>query len=115
MNLIAFEIQVVRRLRSGWHVYTCDTLPGLYVASQDDKKAYNDLPLAIQTLFKLDHGVSVSVHHKTDYASFMAQIEMGRRAREAVEARTRDMMDSQQDVLTFMVGSTNNDSAAGSH
>src|SRR5262249_54817976 len=91
MTFIATEIQVLRRTRGGWHVYTCEALPGLYVASKDDKKAYNDLPTALKLLFKLDHGVDVSVHHKTDYASFMAQIEMGRRAREAVEARTRDM------------------------
>lgn len=113
MNLIATPIQVVRRLRSGWHVYTCDALPGLYVASKDDKKAYNDVPAAIKLLFKLDHGCDVSVHHVTDYASFMAQIEMGRRAREDVEARTRDMMDSHQDVLSFMIGSTHFDLAAG--
>lgn len=115
MNLIATEIQVVRRIRSGWHVYTCDALPGLYIASKNDKKAYNDVPAAIRMLFKLDFGVEVCVHHKTDYASFMAQVDMGRQAREAVEARTRDMMDSHQDVLSFMIGSTSDDRASGSH
>ncbi len=108
---IATEIQVVRRSRGGWHVYTCDALPGLYVAHQDDKKAYDDLPTAIRTLFKLDFGVDVSVHHKIDYATFM----LGDRARGALEERTREMMESHQTVLSFMIGRTDGDFASGRH
>jgi hypothetical protein len=39
MTESATEIQVVRRNRAGWHIYTCEALPGLYVASKDDKTA----------------------------------------------------------------------------
>ena len=111
MMPIATEIQVVRRTRGSWHVYTCEALPGLYVASEDDRKAYEDLPAAIRTLFKLDYGVDISVHHKTDYTTFM----LGDRARDALEERTRDMMDSHQTVLSFMIGRTDGDLTSGRH
>ncbi len=111
MTPIATEIHVVRRVRSGWYVYTCEALPGLYVASADDKKAYNDLPTAIRKLFKLDYGHEVSVHHKIDYSAFM----LGHQAREALEDRTRELMDSHQDVLSFMIGRSDGDLASGSH
>jgi hypothetical protein len=77
--------------------------------------AYNDLPTAIRMLFKLDYGADVSVHHKVDYTTFMAQIEMGHRAREAMEDRTREMMDSHQSVLSFLIGSANHDFFASRH
>jgi len=34
---------VTRKARDGWFVYTCDDLPGLYVASKNDRIAYNEL------------------------------------------------------------------------
>lgn len=111
MTPIATEIQVVRRVRGEWFVYTSDAMPGLYVASKDDKVAYNDLPAAIRMLFKLDFGSEVSVHHKIDYATFM----LGDKARAALEERTRDLMDSHQQVLSFMIGRSDGDLASRSH
>ncbi len=115
MTGTATEIQVIRRSRNGWHIYTCEALPGLYVASKDDKKAYYDLPNAIRMLYKLDYGATVSVFHKADYDSFMKQLELGTRAAESIEERTREMMDSRRTVLSFMIGSTNNDFASSCH
>jgi hypothetical protein len=115
MIAIATEIQVLRRVRGGWHVYTCELLPGLYVASRDDKAAYNDVPTAITMLFKLDFGVRISVHHKTDYDTFMSRIEIGERALDALNERTREMMETHQSVLSFLIGSTTDDLAAGHH
>jgi len=115
MTGTATEIQVVRRIRNGWYVYTCEALPGLYVASKNDKQAYYDVPNAIRMLYKLDFGATVSVFPKTDYATFMKQLELGERAAESIEERTREMMDSHQTIFSFMIGSTNSDFASSCH
>ena len=61
---ISTEVIVTRRARDGWFVYTCDDLPGLFVASQDDRTAFDDLPASIQKLLKLDLGIECRVSHK---------------------------------------------------
>ena len=73
MGDVATEIRVNRRQRDGWSVYTSPDLPGLYVASKNDREAYEDVPLAIQMLFRLDYQIDVSVSHKVDYDNFVAR------------------------------------------
>jgi hypothetical protein len=52
------------------------------------------------------------VPEKSDYSTFM----LGDRARDALEERTREMMDnSHQQVLSFMIGRTDGDIASGHH
>lgn len=63
-NGLTTEVIVKRREKDGWHVYTCDKLPGLYVAHQNDEIAYNDLPKAIGMLVKLDHGIDCTVRFR---------------------------------------------------
>ncbi|HXW30152.1 MAG TPA: hypothetical protein VEK55_12385 [Xanthobacteraceae bacterium] len=105
-NQIGTEIQVRRRIRDGWHVYTCDVLPGLYVASKDDKTAYNDLPQAIATLIKLDLGQDVSVTHKVDYDTFMRQLFLADRAKKAVDEAVDDFLEDlgQTTLIPFVIG-----------
>lgn len=42
--------------RGNWHVYTADSLPGLYVASVDGDRAHDDVPVATAKLWGLDRG-----------------------------------------------------------
>lgn len=101
------EVRVRRQSRDGWFVYTSDELPGLFVASQDDQAAYNDLPKSIQALIKLDLGIECSVTHRIAYAEFVSQIRLQERAQAAVSARTAEMLAS--GALTFAVCSSSSD------
>jgi len=103
MDHFATDITVRRSIREGWHVYTCEAIPGLYIANRDDRLAYDDLPKAIEQLFKLDWGVSVSVAHKVGYDEFFAKVALGASAREAVQARTGDLMRHEATMIPFIV------------
>ena len=63
MPSISTQVGVQRKAKDGWYVYTSPQLPGLYVASKDDHKAYSDVLLSIKQLMKLDHGWDVEVRH----------------------------------------------------
>jgi hypothetical protein len=103
MDPLATDITVRRSRRDGWHIYTCEAIPGLYIANKDDRLAYNDVPNAISLLFKLDWGVEVSVAHKVGYDEFFAKVALGARAREAVERRTGDLMRHESTMIPFVV------------
>lgn len=104
MQAFATEVYIKRRIRDGWYVYTSDMVPGLLVASKDDRRAYDDVPVAIKLLFKLDFNVEVSVANKLGYDEFMARVTLGDRAREAVTERTSDMM-GDFTMIPFVLGS----------
>lgn len=72
-NGFSTELVVKRKAHEGWFVYTCDELPGLFVASQNDRTAFDDLPASIQKLVKLDHGVDCVVTHKLPYSDLIAR------------------------------------------
>lgn len=97
----ATEITVKRKVQEGWHVYTCDMLPGLYVASKDGRAAYDDVPGAIQKLLELNFGIKCSVVHKLEYGQFLERMALSERARSAVQARTDDMMESALEPATY--------------
>lgn len=88
---ISTEVRVRRKVKDGWFVYTCEQLPGLYVAHPDDAVAYEDLPGAISALFKLDYGVECQVIHKLSYADFVKRL-VDQNAAEAVNERTSALM-----------------------
>jgi hypothetical protein len=71
------DISVKRKVKDGWHVYTCDQLPGLYVAHVDDRVAYNDVPRSVESLLKLNFGMDCKVSHKVSYADFVRQCGIG--------------------------------------
>jgi hypothetical protein len=60
----SIQVTITRRTRDGWYIYTCDQLPGLFVASPDNCAAYADLPYVIATLLKADHGIECVVEIK---------------------------------------------------
>jgi hypothetical protein len=108
MDALATDISVRRRLREGWYIYTCEAIPGLFIASKDDRKAYEDVPKAIKLLFRLDWGVEVSVAHKVGYDAFFGKIRLGERAVSAVQDRTNDLMENHEiTMIPFIVGTTN--------
>ncbi len=95
------EVVVRRKVQDGWQVYTCDQMPGLFVASEDDKAAYNDLPASIRALLFLDFGIDCVVSHKLGYAEFVQNMRFGERARAAVAEQTADLMDEAADMISF--------------
>lgn len=79
------EVLVRRTVKDGWHVYTCDELPGLYVAHTNDRVAYNDLPKAIGALVRLDDKVECTVTHKLAYAEFVQRVKLSETAKAKTE------------------------------
>ena len=49
-------VNIRYKCRDEWHIFTSDDLPGLYVASKDVKKAFEDVPVAVNKLIELDYG-----------------------------------------------------------
>ena len=59
----------------GWHVFQADDMPGLYVASKDAAKAFNDVAQSIRTLVRLDTGVECTVTPERSVKEFLASIK----------------------------------------
>ena len=112
-NGFSTEVTVKRRASDGWYVYTCSELPGLFVASEDDKVAYNDVPESIRALIKLDYGVKCSVSLKLGYGEFQEQMKLADQAVEAVDSRTQDLMESVPTFFHYTLHSAND--MAGAH
>ena len=85
------EVSVRRKAQDGWFVYTCDQLPGLYVAHADDRVAYDDLPRSISALIKLDFGMDCTVVHKVSYREFVRACASDE-SRKTMEDRTQDLI-----------------------
>ena len=58
----------------GWHVFTSDELPGLYVASHEAETAYNDVGPSIEKLLLLDEGVECTIRPEVPFSEFVAMI-----------------------------------------
>lgn len=58
----------------GWHVFTSDELPGLYVASNDAETAYNDVAPSIEKLLLLDEGVECTIRPELPFAAFVSML-----------------------------------------
>jgi len=99
---LSTDLIVKRRVRDGWYVYTCDTLPGLLVAGKDDRVAYEDVPNSIRALIKLDHGIDCVVTHRVSYAEFLGKLTLKQKAASAVARRTEELMDG-TDFIPFNV------------
>ncbi len=56
----------------GWHVFQSDDLPGLYVASKDAERAYNDIAPSIELLIKLNEGITCKAIPELSYREFVA-------------------------------------------
>ena len=59
---------------AGWHIFQSDDLPGMYVASKDAERAYNDITTSIELLMKLDEGIEVKVVPELSFREFIAAV-----------------------------------------
>lgn len=58
-----------------WHVFTCQDLPGLYVASANREIAYNDVGPSIEALLRLDFGIECQAFPEKPFADFVRKTE----------------------------------------
>jgi hypothetical protein len=79
------SIQVNYKSVEGWHIFTSEELPGLYVASTNAKKAYDDVAIAIQMLMRLDSGIRCRVVPEVPLSAILK----GSSARRAPTVRAR--------------------------
>ena len=100
---VCTEVVVQYRERDGWHVFTCDALLGLYVASQDRRKAFSDLPEAIRKLLKLDHGIDCVVSHKLTYEEFVKRNWLTQRAQREIRQRTDQLVREGTNEIPFIL------------
>ena len=90
-------IAVKRSAKDGWIIYTCEALPGLFLASDNCRQAYDELPGKIQTALMLDHGANFLVTHKTNYAEFTRRDD----ALLSLQGRRPDADSSTHELLYF--------------
>lgn len=66
-------IEVNYKHVEGWHVFTADSIPGMYVASKDAELAYNDIAPSLQQIIELEFGVKCEVMQELPFAEFIGQ------------------------------------------
>ncbi len=110
---VSTEICVRYLARDEWHVFTCEELPGLFVASQDRKLAFSDLPDAIRMLLKLDFKRDYVISHKLTYEEFVQRDWLSRRAQSAVNSRTEQLVSEGADVISFIIEPSRESATAG--
>jgi hypothetical protein len=74
---VTTTVSVQYRHRDGWHIFTSQDIPGLYIASQNAKAAYEDVPVAVKRLLELDFKCSCEVVRTEPFDTF-AQTVLGR-------------------------------------
>lgn len=77
MTYAKTSICVEYKFVDGWHVFASEALPGLYVASQDAKKAFDDVAPSIQMLLKLDEGIDCEVETEPGFEEFLELAKNG--------------------------------------
>ncbi len=68
------EINVRYRFLDGHHIFTSDQVDGLYVASADPRKAYDDVIHAIRMLVLVNDGVSIRVRKPMTLKNFLQYV-----------------------------------------
>lgn len=103
-SIVEWPIAVRRQVRDGWYVYTCDKLPGLLVASEDDRAAFNDVPAVIQQLMKLDFDLDCTVVQKLPCAESAHELKaMAEHAVEAADERAKQALSGADGQIAFVV------------
>lgn len=92
------SIGVQYKHAEGWHVFFSDDLPGLYVASEDPRKAYDDIAPAIEKLIKLDTGVTVTAEPQLSFEQWLAVLRRPQEARQRIQ-RAKEALESKPLVL----------------
>src|SRR5438067_413597 len=69
-------IPVVYKFIDGAHIFSStDPLArGLYAASTDLQEAYNDVPIQVKKLLKLNHQIEDEVVHQVSFQDFLDQL-----------------------------------------
>ena len=65
------SIRVDYKFVDGWHVFSSEQIAGLYVASQDPERAYNDVGTSIEKLLKLNEGIECSVTPELSFPEYV--------------------------------------------
>jgi hypothetical protein len=78
----AAVVYVQYRFMEGYHVFTSKDVEGLYVASQDPRKAYESLKPAIELLIRENEGINCEIEHAVSLPEFLEDV---RSQREEVE------------------------------
>ena len=108
LDNLPVEAAITYECKDGWHLFTCDQLKGLFVASRDRRKAFDDVPVALRGLLKLDYDVECSVRWTLTYAGFLRELRLfdqsslAERAKAVVKERTQELVDG---GFPVMVGS----------
>ncbi len=58
----------------GYHVFTSEDVYGLYVASQEPEKAFNDVGPAIEKLIRLNENVDCQVEPADSFREFLSAL-----------------------------------------
>jgi hypothetical protein len=65
------SIRVDYKHVDGWHVFSSDKIAGLYVASPDPKRAYEDVAVALEKLLRLNLGIECKVAAEVPFNEFV--------------------------------------------
>jgi hypothetical protein len=65
------SIRVDYKHADGWHVFSAEAFPGLYVAHQDPERAFNDVPRVLEKLLKLNLDVNCEVKMELSLGEFL--------------------------------------------
>jgi hypothetical protein len=72
---VATSVAVRYRTVAGWHVFDSHDIRGLYVASHDLARAYQDIPASIRTILRLSTGQDWEVKMEIPVADFMQRLK----------------------------------------
>ncbi len=64
-------IEVQYRFIDGYHVFTSEDVYGLYVASKNPEKAFNNVTASIKKLIKLNDGIDIDMWPAKTYREFV--------------------------------------------
>lgn len=59
----------------GWHVFQSDEIHGLYVASKDARKSYDDVKVAIEKLIFLNENLNCTVQPELTFEEFISSMK----------------------------------------
>lgn len=83
----------------GWHVFSSADMAGLYVASKRAELAFNDVPLAIKKLVKLNSGVDCTVTAELSYFQFLSLVRNNKPNRAAPQEDAPLWLETQRYAL----------------
>jgi hypothetical protein len=81
---MTFEASICVRYKfvDGWHVFQSEDVDGLYVASTDARKAFEDVAPSIELLMKLNEGVQCKAVPAMELRDFVATLRQQMRVAE---------------------------------